>query len=88
MCESIIDHKKSTDDDPYKESLILVPYKIGKTVGDLIKLLDESLLLKQEGLIIKKPESHYSATSRTDDWIKVCFVVSFILFYFFLFGLA
>ncbi|CAI2176822.1 16107_t:CDS:10 [Funneliformis geosporum] len=51
--------------------LKIINHKECSTVKDLIDALDEAVMKRQEGIIIKKPSSKYVLNERIDDWIKI-----------------
>ncbi|CAB4409290.1 ATP-dependent DNA ligase [Rhizophagus irregularis] len=51
--------------------LRLLSHKEGSTAKDLIDALDEAVMKRQEGIIIKKPSSKYVLNERIDDWVKI-----------------
>lgn len=55
-----------------KEKLLeLVPQKEAKTTGDIVEALDNAILDKQEGIIIKNLNSTYVANERKNSWLKL-----------------
>ncbi|KAJ3226677.1 DNA ligase (ATP) [Clydaea vesicula] len=57
--------------EPQKNIFDVVPHAEGNTVEDVIRLLDESMLKLEEGIIIKNPLSLYKPSSRGEDWLKL-----------------
>ncbi|RHZ76968.1 hypothetical protein Glove_187g70 [Diversispora epigaea] len=49
----------------------VLEHKYGNETSDLTSALDDAVLLRQEGIIIKKPTSRYVLNERVDEWIKV-----------------
>ncbi|CAG8778937.1 148_t:CDS:10, partial [Cetraspora pellucida] len=49
----------------------VIPHKVGKSMKDLTEAMDDAVMQRKEGIIIKKPSSTYILNERIDDWIKV-----------------
>jgi DNA ligase 1 len=56
---------------PTDETLMLTASHLVEDAHDLILLFDEAISLGLEGLVVKKPESHYEAGARNFHWVKL-----------------
>ncbi|KAJ3032631.1 DNA ligase (ATP), partial [Rhizophlyctis rosea] len=53
-----------------KNVIEIVPHEVGRTVEDVVKLLDEHMMRCEEGLMVKNPTSPYVPSSR-GEWLKI-----------------
>nr|CAG8456310.1 14201_t:CDS:10 [Entrophospora candida] len=51
--------------------IIILDHKIGSSMKDLTDAIDEAVMKRQEGIIVKKPSSTYVLNERINEWIKV-----------------
>ncbi|CAG8496985.1 36241_t:CDS:10, partial [Racocetra persica] len=49
----------------------VIPHKVGNSMKDLTEAMDDAVMRRKEGIIIKKPSSTYILNERVDDWIKI-----------------
>ncbi|CAG8785113.1 42291_t:CDS:10, partial [Gigaspora margarita] len=49
----------------------VLPHKVGNSMKDLTEAMDDAVMKRKEGIIIKKPSSIYVLNERVDDWIKI-----------------
>ncbi|KAG0337995.1 DNA ligase (ATP) [Podila humilis] len=49
----------------------ILKHKVGTTESSIIEELDAAVLDRKEGIIIKNPNSRYSANGRDKDWVKL-----------------
>ncbi|CAG8629791.1 1446_t:CDS:10, partial [Scutellospora calospora] len=49
----------------------VLPHKVGNSMKDLTEAMDEAVMKRQEGIIIKKPSSTYVLNERVDEWVKI-----------------
>lgn len=50
----------------------------GTTAKDIRERMDEIMVSRGEGLVIKHPKSKYELNGRTSAWIKVCFTCTLL----------
>ncbi|KAG0265184.1 DNA ligase (ATP) [Actinomortierella ambigua] len=56
---------------PERGRLEVLTHRVGSREQDVIDAIDEAVLGREEGVILKNPQSRYLCNGRNKDWIKV-----------------
>ncbi|KAJ3391874.1 DNA ligase (ATP) [Entophlyctis sp. JEL0112] len=56
---------------PKKGCIEILDHIEGSTTDDVVRALDASMLRREEGIVVKDPDSDYLLNDRSGDWLKV-----------------
>ncbi|KAJ3134388.1 DNA ligase (ATP) [Physocladia obscura] len=54
-----------------KGRIEILSYAEGNTTEDVVKALDSSMMRREEGIVVKNPDSDYLLNDRAGEWLKV-----------------